>query len=514
ASLASASESASASEPTHQLFLREWFELPDGAPGKRCRVDSARRLLTESAAPVARDLRVRADVHAIDLELTCENAAGRAIPSREALPADAHLLLLREAERRAPRPTAAQEPRDHVLFELPDARDGFLPAPRRYALDTGLPSIARERGVGRLRVEARGLVIEVALRERLHDAALDQLLDALVHGLCSGESLDSVSAGAEGQAAARELAGAFAAVTARFRPARLELAQVIERGPELGVVLSATRPRSHARSFEVARFELGLTRAHTGGWQLRSFDNREAAVAALECERMEEGLQRELSAQRVKAGDERCNALGTLLPGPCNELDPNLLARALALGARCRGELRAADADEPESSEPAKRRTLPDDFQLTMRRGRSLGGLDREPRYVVALFHQGQVVFHGRHWVTSKERSDGRTLPRLLAELYAHVQRLDWFGRRGGQYDPDGCIPSEDDGDVITVTAAGRQRMVLARAGCRGPFSEAELTGLRRHVERVAGIWGWTEPQRADPQAGDDARVQRWAIAE
>lgn len=501
---------ASAPQPAQRVSLHEWFALRSDGAGARCRVTDARHLLAESAARPQREARVRPDVHAIDLEFECQNANGDAITSREALPADASLLLVRGRERRAARPQASGDTRDHALFELPEPFAGYLPTPRRYVVDTGLAALPHETGVASLRIESRAWALEVALRERFHDAALDRLLDELVLGLCTDRALEALAEGADGQEALRELTRAFHDVRARFRPARIELVRAESHAHGLRVVLSASRPRSHAQRFEVARFELGLARAADGALRVASFDNRAAARSALECERMEEALARELSAAPVQP--ESCNALGILLPGTCNALDPTLLSRALNVGARCRMDAEALTADASEAAR-RERQPLPDDFQLTMRRGRSPAGLDRDPRYVLALFHQGQVVFHGRHWVTSKERSDGRTLPALLAELYAHVQRLDWFGRRGGQYDPDGCVPSEDEGDVITVTAAGRQRMVLSRPGCRGPFSEAELSALRRHVERVAGISGWTEPQRAE-RSGSDPRVEHWAVAE
>jgi hypothetical protein len=500
--------------PTRRVHLGEWFEL--SAPGPRCRVTSARHVLAESAARPYRDARVHPDVHALELELACESASGAALASKEALPLDTTLLLVRGHETRAPRPPSARDPRDRLVFELPEPGQDYLPAPRRYALDDGASVVARERQLASLRIEARALSLEVVLRERLHDAALDRFVDALAFALARDAGLDGLVASPEGSVALRELKRTFDEVRARFRPARMELVQLVPTPRGVRIVLNATRPRSRAHSFEVARFALGLVRAADGSYRAESFDNRAEARNALECDRLDEALQRELHKEREQAGQERCNALGTLLPGSCKEIEPALLERALALGARCRVP-RAVDTADAPASEPAKvstRRALPDDFQVTLRRGRSAGGLDRDPRYVVALFHQGQVVFHGRHWVTSKERSDGRTLPALLADLYVHTERLDWFERRGGHYDPEGCMPGDDDGDVITITAAGRQRMVLSRAGCRGPFSEAELTGLRRHIDQVAGISGWTEPERPGVGSSSDPRVETWALAE
>jgi hypothetical protein len=516
---------AAAPEPT--VYLNEWFELGKARESARCRVSAARSLLAESASLPYAEAHVRPDVHAVDVSLECLNAAGTAVPSRDVLPLDSSLLLVQEREARAPRPAIEGDARDHLVFEVPAPGTGFLPSARRYSVDSGASVVAREASVAQLRIQARSLALGVALRERFQDAALDRLLDALLLGLSRGGELDALALDAQASEALRELGSTFREVGARFKPARIELTRSVASASGLQLTLSLTRPRAHARLFEVARFELGLTRAADASWRVRSFDNRTEARIALRCERLEEDLVNELSQLLLARGtarsdvllargtarldhsaagtaSERCNALGVLLPASCHDVDPELLTRALDVGARCRIAYREA---------PESKARVPDDFQITMRRGRSLRGLDRDPRYVVALFHQGQVVFHGKHWVTSKERSDGRTLPSLLAGLYEHIRRLDWFERRGGQYNPDGCVPSDDEGDVITVTASGRQRMVLSRDGCRGPFSEAELSSLRRHVELVSGISGWTEPERPDTQ-GSAPGIEHWAIAE
>jgi hypothetical protein len=496
--------------PTEQVFLREWFALPSGGRAKRCRIDDARQVLAESAQLPYAHAHVRPDVPAVQLSVSCEDASGHALPSRDALPLDTTLLLVRGNEARAPRPPAAGDAPDQLVFELASATTRYLRSPRRFDVRSGKPVVPRETELARLRIKARSLALDVVLRERFQDAAFDRFMDALALALAEQSALDALAHTEEGAAALRDVAKTFHEVRARFQPARLELARADAaadaKSEGVQITLSLTRPRAHARQFEVARLTLGLIRAPDGALRVGSFENRAEARNALQCEQLEETLARDLLASRpsAQAGEEHCNALGILLPLHCRDVEPSLLARALQVGARCR----ALVQDAPES-----KTRVPDDFQLTMRRGRSARGLDREPRYVVSLFHQGQVVFHGRHWVTSQERSDGRTSLALLAGLYERVERLDWFERRGGQYDPEGCVPSEDDGDVITVIARGRQRMVLSRDGCRGPFSETELTGLRRHVELVAGISGWTEPQRAANE-GVDPHAEQWAIAE
>lgn len=492
--------------PAQQLFLRQWFALPAGGRAKRCRVNEAHQVLAESPQLPYAEAHVRPDVPAVQLVMACEDGAGHPVPSRDALPLDANLLLVHGNTARAPRPSAESDAPDSLVFELSDTQTQYVQSPRRYAADTGEPVVARETALGRLRIKARSLALDVVLREAFQDAAFDRLIDSLASGLARNNALDALALGDEGASALRDVAKIYHDVRARFQPARLELARAEAQDAAIQITLSLTRPRAHARLFEVARLSLGLARAADGTLRVASFDNRSAARNALQCEQLEETLAHDLAGLRPASntGAESCNALGILLPSECRDVEPGLLSRALSVGARCRALLHEA---------PEGKTRVPEDFQLTMRRGRSAHGLDREPRYVVSLFHQGQVVFHGRHWVTSKERSDGRTSLALLAGLYERIQRLDWFERRGGQYNLDGCVPSEDDGDVITVIAHGSQRMVLSRDGCRGPFSESELTSLRRHVELVAGITGWTEPQRAS-QEGVDPHVEHWAIAE
>jgi hypothetical protein len=98
-----------------------------------------------------------------------------------------------------------------------------------------------------------------------------------------------------------------------------------------------------------------------------------------------------------------------------------------------------------------------------------------------------------------------------LAGLYEQIRALDFFARRGGEYSAERCSPSDEQGDVMTVVAGDRQRMVLNRDGCRGPFSESELTDLRRQIERIAGLSAWTQKGLANIA---DREAEQWAIAE
>lgn len=485
--------------PTRTLFLNEPFALS----GAHCKVGSAKSALVESDSLPYPEARVRPDVRALEVALHCEDARGVVLDSGKVLPHDSVVLLALSGERTlAPRPD--DPARSALIFDLADDIDPELPSARRFDTSTGRAVVPRERAVARLALRTGSLTLEVPLRQRYQDAALDALVDRLAEALASKTGLPQLARDADAERALVQLAAIYEDVRQRFQPARLELTALsAETASPRTITLSLTRPRNHESAFEVARFVLTLAQSEDGALRVQSFDNREAARNALDCDALKDDLQRELallpSVERKKALS--CNALGLLLPVPCAEVEPRLLARALEVGARC---------GEPFQTRKSKKSTLPGDFQVTLRRGRPESGLDRSPRYVVSLFHGGQVVFHGKHWVESQERSDGRTDLNLLAGLHGHIRALDFFARRGGEYTPERCNPTDDQGDVMTVVASDKQRMVLNRAGCRGPFSEGELTELRRQVERIAGLSAWT--QRAATIGDRDA--EQWAIAE
>ena len=70
-------------------MLNETFPAGNGS----CRVASARQHLTEAKLR-PESTRVAPDVHAIALALSCEDAAGRALSTTEALPKEAVILLI------------------------------------------------------------------------------------------------------------------------------------------------------------------------------------------------------------------------------------------------------------------------------------------------------------------------------------------------------------------------------------------------------------------------------------
>jgi hypothetical protein len=489
-----------ASGVSRTLFLNESFALSEAS----CKVSAAKSTLIESENLPYPQARVRPDVRALEVALHCQDARGSVLDSYKALPHDSVVLLALSGDKTlAPRPDDPAH--SALIFDLPDDVDPELPSARRFDTGTGNSAIAREKGVAKLILRTGGLALEVALRQRYQDATLDALVDQLALSLVAGGSLSSLARDAEAEQALAQLAAIYADVRRRFQPARLELTALsAEAASPRTITLSLTRPRNHESAFEVARFQLTLAQIESGALRVQSFDNREAARNALDCDALKDELQRELALLPSAPAQKRpqtCNALGLLLPAPCSDVEPSLLSRALEVSARC---------GEPFETRKAKKSALPGDLQITLRRGRPESGLDKSPRYVVSLFHGGQVVFHGKHWVESQERSDGRTDLGLLAGLYEHLRALDFFARRGGEYAPERCNPSDDQGDVMTVVAGDKQRMVLNRAGCRGPFAEAELTELRRQIERIAGLSAWT--QRA--AAVGDRDAEQWAIAE
>ncbi len=492
--------------PARSLFLDESFALE----GHSCKVSSAKSGLIESGALPYPKARVRPDVRALEVLLHCQDARGLLLDSHKVLPHDSVVLLALSGGRTlAPRPDDAEHAA--LIFELPEGVEPELPAARRFDTRTGENVVERERNVAKLSLRTHALSLEISLRQRHHDAALDALVDQLALALAGRVPLASVARDAQAEAGLSELVAIYEEVRRRFQPARLELSQLsAENAGERAITLSLTRPRNHESAFEVARFALTLNQGEGGALRVRSFDNREAARNALDCDGLKDDLRRALTLL-PPAGkhDQTCNALGLLLPAPCNELEEPLLQRALAVGARCGQPFETrVDARGPDK---AKKGALPGDFQVTLRRGRPQSGLDRSPRYVLSLFHGGQVVFHGKHWVESQERADGRTDLGLLAGLHEQIRALDFFARRGGEYNAERCSPSDDQGDVMTVIAGAKQRMVLDRDGCRGPFNEGELTELRRQVERIGGLSAWTQRSLVNI---DDREAEQWAIAE
>jgi hypothetical protein len=533
-----------------QVHLGEWFASGSG----RCQVSGVDRRLTESASLPFPGARVKPDVAALDLSLVCESGLGAPARSREVLPLDALALLRDPAGRKHAARGAdqgarehAEDARDHLLFELPEGETSSIAAPRRFDAATGQASVPREQAVGSLEIRAPSLAVDVLLRPRFFGASFDAFLDELARGLARGTAPLGLAAGEPGGDAVRALGALYTEVQGQFEAARFELVSAVPvradaggegagaaeastspsttasttkpgakgsegkgREPEeLLAVFALSRPRRTSSGGEIARFELRLIRDKRG-WRVAEFENREAARQALDCGELDANLETRLARahsagtraaplEQHEASSDSCNVLGLLIPGSCAHADRELLERALMVGTRCHGP-RAPD----EQRAPAP----PEDFQISLRRGRPERGLDRNPRYLLTVFATGQVIFHGRHWVSTQERSDGRTTRALVAGLYARLHTLDWFARRAGSASR-ACTQSEQ-GDLISVHANGRERTVIDREGCRDPFSEVELSELKRRLEAIAGVQGWISPRPGYA----DHKVEHWTLAD
>jgi hypothetical protein len=535
-----------------QVHLGEWFASGSG----RCQVSGADQRLTESASLPFPGARVKPDVAALDLSLVCENGLGGPARSREVLPLDA-LALLRDPAGRKHAARGADESardhpegaRDHLLFELPEGETSSIAAPRRFDAATGQASVPREQAVGSLEVRAPSLAVDVLLRPRFFGASFDAFLDELAKGLARGAAPVGLAADERGADAVRALSALYTEVQGQFEAARFELvsalpvradvaAEVVGAGAgaspstttttttttmraarggeektrepeELLAVFALSRPRRSAAGGEIARFELRLARDQRG-WRVADFENREAARQALDCGELDANLETRLARahaadarpatrERGEASGDSCNVLGLLVPGSCARADRELVERALMVRARCH---------VPRAPDEQRAPPLPEDFQISLRRGRPERGLDRNPRYLLTVFATGQVIFHGHHWVNTQERSDGRTARALVAGLYARLLKLDWFSRRADSA-ARACSQSEQ-GDLISVHANGRERVVVDREGCRDPFNEVELSELKRRLELIAGVQGWISPR---PGYADD-KVEHWTLAD
>ena len=255
----------------------------------------------------------------------------------------------------------------------------------------------------------------------------------------------------------------------------------------------STSEQSLAPRFELA-FELAITA--DGPRVLRMIDP-EGTRAQLACSEARRALAVRVEHARDGA---QCNVLKTLLPGRCDELSSELLAQALRVGTRC-NDAGAVGLDPDDTT------AAPDDFEVQLRRGRSVASLDRSPRYQLTLTAGGEVRFQGDHWVSRLGPSSGRTSARLLGALYGQIMRLGWFERpepRSKRH-----CRKDEYGDIFHVRAGGQERVVRDREGCRQGFSARELEGLRLAIERVGGVDAWTAPGSQLGKRDD----QIWVVA-
>lgn len=473
------------------VCLREDFAVTERVT---CQVTSAEPVLTEVANQAPFE-----DLLVAKLTLACRDEQGRELSAREALP-EAAILSVRDTSGHYHAPSlrtriSEHEP-DALVFEVPDATL-ILPTPHRYAAESGERLGKRAVDAGALRITLHERVVDVELRERALDAAFARFLDELARSVTRpGAADDSSPLG--------RVRALYVAARERFQPRVLALRDAAEHDGALRITLALEDSPLRDAPHPVASFVLHAKRSADGVFALTELVDAESTKHVIACADRLHALDEEVEQAFRKADkgrrDVTCNALGVLVPGPCPE-GGKLLADALALREAC-------------VALPAlgrvQGRKVPDDFQLTLRRGKKGSGLDREPRYVLALFAGGQVVFHGRHWVSALGRSDGRTTQAVLAALYARFQELAWFERRGGSWDPANCAPDQVLGNVLTLHAGGRQRMIVDRDGCRGPFTKTELDALMAAVESAAGLNAWTTPKPGYVDTG----VEVWTIAD
>ncbi len=454
----------------------------------RCSVDSAREYLTEpkvtspSQAP-----RVAKDVHALALSLSCSDESGAALSTLRALPKDTVILLVsQQGETQAPsaRTWLSEEQPDLLVFEMHPA-DTSIARPRSFDTETGQRKTPIDLTFGQLRLQTNRELVEVLLRPRALTLAFEKALDAFMRELVQEGDADAALADAQkAQRAilsythARHVRVVAAPSSTRVWNLTLDHAPMTE---------SAWSRAQHTLTLHMAPND------GTAALRVLSIEGLADIERGARCERERESLRARLAQVYSRGGTAQdCHVLGLLLPGACEEVDPDLLSSALDVLGRC---------VEPSTLRSARK--VPDDFQLTLRRGRTGSALDRSPRYTLSLFAGGPVAFHGRHWVNQLGRSDGRTAESVLGGLYAHMLALDWFDRKGGEWSQEACSTDDDAGNLITLHAAGRERMILDRDGCRGPFSERELDEIRVLVEGGAGLPSFTQarPGYADTQA-------------
>jgi len=470
--------------------------------GGRCRLTAAEPALTEPVKTVAG--RVAEDLHVVDASFACEDAEGATI-SVHKLPAQlSYVDEARGVHTPSTRTKLGLRQRDHVLFEVPAGKDGLLRA-RTYDARTGEPTGPRERRAARLlvapaalnsRAEQAGAAIAIAPWPRLHDRALDSFLDRLAHTLATEAPFETLSDSPEGHAAVASATELYQRALTKLAPKLLAVRAIESREgqPRLTLRLEAGSTSAPLASFE---FELVV------------HDGEPTIVRLLDLTATRNDLECALDLRDVRARGERalseqhtgtfCNALGVALPGSCSSADQTLLRDALRIGTRCGrdGEL-GLDVHEPT---PAA-----SDFEVRLHRGRGQGVLDSAPRYTVTLMRSGLVRFDGQHWVSARGAHEGRTSQALLSALSGLVLRLGWFDRPA--HDVARC-PNDERGDSISVRAAGRERSVRDREGCRGGFSAEELAVLRRVIERVGAVNVWTTPALSPLER--DAEI--WVVA-
>jgi hypothetical protein len=455
---------------------------------------AAERALSEPQVVV--NGRVAEDVHLVDAQFACEAASDAELSAGALLAAASPRWIDERRGEHAPstRTKLSQRlPADHLLFEVPAGEDGLL-RPRVYDPRTGDPLHVRERRGARLSLAGAAQRSVIAPWPRAHDRALDLFVDRLARTLAAGAPYDTLSETSEGHAAIESAAELYAQALARFAPKELRVEHVGSEQGRAEVTLTLSKGSSAAaQSARVSfTFELAVKQGQHIVQALRDPALVRRAIAcsddhgALELRALRARTEaRSATRERTEEPPQEalCNALGTLLPAPC-ERDPRLLADALSVATRC-GDHRALGLTLRGHAAP------PADFAVSLRRGRALTSLEPTPRYTLAIERSGRVTFDSAE--AAGPTREGRTSTALVAALHDQVARLRYFARPG-RHDGQLCKADDERGDTLVIRAGGRERGVRQRDGCRGPFTASELDVLLRAVEQVAALKGFATP--------------------
>jgi hypothetical protein len=472
--------------------VRVGLDEPFGLAGVRCRARAPAESLREEP-PRRADVRVARDVRLLEVTLSCARDGASSVDARSVLAEGVAVSLLGPDGRAHPMRVGAAEAEPApsteatLHFELAIADP---PAVRRrsYALASAAPKPAAEPAPYRLRLVHGDQRVDVSLRHSFEGPALEAWLARLVTALRDGRGLAALGDTAV-RAELDAVERAYGNLRQRYAPRTLR----VELRPRSDGRVDATlTPAEHTRRAP-PKLPLGVAlvlELGTGEPRIVAAQSPEALERAVRCEGLEAELEESLREAEVAPsagaapGAGECAAYGTRLPVRCDALPPRLRSAAQRLGEACGSHVLPRG---PVHKVPA-------DFQLALRRGRPKQR--RGKRYTLVIFGSGSTVLHRSTGRDDSERQDGRTTPEAVATLWGIADGMGVLSRRGGEFDGARCSASADDVDVVTLVAQGRERMLLNRAGCRGPFTADELDTLVEAALAAGGIEGFTGERR------------------
>jgi hypothetical protein len=470
--------------PLTRVSLDEPFDLA----GVRCRARAPAETLREEP-PRRADVRVARDVRLLQLSLACARDGASSVDASSVLAEGVAVSLLGPDGHVHPTRVGAAQAEtgpstDAALhFELALSEP---PAVRRrsYTLASAAPSSTVPAGAApyRLRLVHGDQRVEVSLRYAFEGPALDAWLARLVTTLRDGSGLSALGA-PETREDLDAVERAYRALSQRILPRSLR----VELSPRSDGRIDATLTPGDLTRRAPPKLPLGVAlvlELDAGEPRIVGAHSPEALERAVRCEGLEAELDESLREAELAPSAGECAAYGTRLPVRCDALSPRLRSAAQRLGESCGSRVLPRG--------PV--RTLPADFQLALRRGRPKQR--RGPRYTLVIFGSGSTVLHRSTGRDDSQRHDGRTTPEAVATLWSLADSMGVLSRRGGEFDATRCTASADDVDVITLVAQGKERMLLHRAGCRGPFSADELDTLVEAALAAGGIEGFTGERR------------------